>query len=153
LKIASTQFSLETNSFEIYLSGCNGAPKCQGCHNAELWDFDVGAEYNEKMVTRIKNKLFRFSKLINKIFILGGEPLDQNIEELESLLNALSETKKEIFLFTRYNLNKIPENIKQYCDYIKCGKYIKNLETQDNIQYSIKLATSNQKIYKKGLDY
>ena len=38
-------------------------------------------------------------------------------------------------------------------DYIKCGKYIPELTTDDNIQYGVHLATSNQRIYKCGVDY
>ena len=42
---------------------------------------------------------------------------------------------------------------KELCDYIKTGSYIEELKCDDNIQYGIKLATSNQKINKKGIDY
>ena len=37
--------------------------------------------------------------------------------------------------------------IKKYCNYIKCGQYIEELSTNENIQYGVKLASSNQNIY------
>ena len=43
--------------------------------------------------------------------------------------------------------------IKELCDYIKTGEYDESLKCENNIQYGIKLATSNQKINKKGIDY
>ena len=33
-------------------------------------------------------------------------------------------------------------------DYIKCGTYQNKLSTKDNVQYGIKLATSNQMLYR-----
>jgi glutaminase len=39
------------------------------------------------------------------------------------------------------------------CDYIKTGRYIPELKVNENVHYGINLATSNQKIYKKGIDY
>ena len=85
--------------------------------------------------------------------IFGGEPLDQPVGELIEMLDYLTKANKPIWLFTRYKIEYIPEDINKYCDYIKCGNYIEELTTGDNIQYGIKLATSNQHIYKKGKDY
>ena len=47
MKIAGTQFTLKTKSFEIYVSGCAGNPHCKGCHNPETWDFNVGEEFDD----------------------------------------------------------------------------------------------------------
>ena len=85
--------------------------------------------------------------------IFGGEPLDNNLDDLYQLLIDLDGIEKPIWLFTRYEISEIPEFIKKFCTYIKCGKYIPELTTEDSVQYGIKLATSNQKIYKKGIDY
>lgn len=153
MKIASTQYSLAHNSFEIYLSGCNEQPKCEGCYSKELWDFDVGEEYTKKYFEKLSKKINNFEKIIDNIFILGGEPLDQNTDELLMLTSDLKYFNKPIWLFTRYELEKIDKSISYLFDYIKSGKYLKELSCDNNIQYEIKLATSNQKIYKKGIDY
>lgn len=149
MKIAATQFSLQTNSFEIYLSGCFGS--CKGCQNPELKEFDIGEDY----LLQIKNilaKIKEFDYLIDDIWILGGEPIDQNLDELEDLFKQLKKSNKNIWLFTRYDLENVPLNIRQYCNYIKTGVYDETKRTEDNIQYEVKLATSNQKIWKKNGD-
>ena len=95
-----------------------------------------------------------FDGLINNISIFGGEPLDNNWGELEEMLRLLKNNiNKEIWIYTRYSIEEVPKFVKLYCDYIKCGRYIKELKTENNIQYGVKLATKNQKIYKKGVDY
>ena len=98
-------------------------------------------------------KIEDFSSLIKRVEIFGGEPNDQNLEELEDLLTILKSTNKELWVWTRYNLKDCPEFEKELCDYIKTGEYNEILKCEDNIQYGIKLATSNQKINKKGIDY
>jgi anaerobic ribonucleoside-triphosphate reductase activating protein len=151
MKIASTQYNLQNKSFEIYLSGCKG--NCNGCYNPELKDFTVGKNIDKYYINTIINKINEFKNLIDSIWVLGGDPLDQKHLELIDLIYDLKYCNKEIWLWTRYDLNKIPCGIKGFFDYIKCGEYINTLSCDDNIQFGIKLSTSNQKIYKKGLDY
>jgi len=148
LKIASTQFSLETKSIDIYLSGCNGIPKCEGCHNPELWDFSIGSEYNNKYFSYLKNKIVSFDILVDNIFIMGGEPLDQDLNSLISFLSDLNTFKKDIWLFTRNEIEDIPQEVLNLISYVKTGRYDKRLICEDNIQHGVKLATSNQKIFK-----
>ena len=154
MNILGTQYTLDTKSFEIYVAGCSGEPHCVGCHNPESWDFSHGEQFNMfYFKNKIHQKVEEFDNLIDNIMIFGGEPLDQDIQSLESLLSLLKDTKKKIWMFTRYSINDVPEFVKRYCHYIKCGAYIPELIVDDNIQYVIKLATSNQHIYKKGVDY
>lgn len=145
MNIVSTQFNLNNKILEIYLSGCYG--NCCNCHNPELKDFSIGDYYLDELL-KIIQKINEFNSLIDNIWILGGEPLDQNHNELIKMLINLKQTNKKIWLFTRYEIDEISEEIIECCDYIKTGKYIPQLTTDDNIQYGIKLATSNQKIYK-----
>lgn len=149
MKIAATQYTLETESFEIYISGCDGV--CgKHCHNPELWDFNIGVDYELKL-PKILSKIKEFDTLIKWIWILGGEPLLQDKKKLIKLLKQLKKTNKPVVLFTRFELQNIPKEIIKICDYIKTGKYIKHLTTNNNIQYGIKLSTSNQQIHK--IDY
>jgi anaerobic ribonucleoside-triphosphate reductase activating protein len=151
MNIAATQYTLETKSFEIYVSGCKG--NCKGCHNPELRDFNIGNPLTQNTITHIIDKIHEFDSLIDHIWILGGEPLDQDSMTLQELLGELQITNKPIWLFTRFELDDVPDIIKQHCDYIKCGSYIGELQTSDNWQHGIQLATSNQNIYMKGQDY
>ena len=157
MNIVTTQYTLKTKSLEIYVAGCRGdshGKHCEGCHNPELWDFNLGERYTDEYEEKIRQKIQDFDDLINNIMIFGGEPLDQPYIDLKKLIEFLKTTKKTLWLFTRYGIEEVLQNtIFSNFDYIKCGMYDKNLITDNNIQYGIKLATSNQKIYKKGVDY
>lgn len=147
MNIASTQFTLATNSYEIYVSGCDG--KCSNkCHNKELWDFKKGKPYWEYF-EKIKNTLTDFDKLIKAVWILGGEPLLQPKEELLELISHIRKvTDKPIWLWTRFDEIYIPRDIRGSVDFIKVGSYEEKLLSDGNIQYGIKLASKNQKIIK-----
>ena len=153
MRILSTQYTLATKSLEIYISGCMASPHCEDCHNPESWDFDLGEVYDINYFYKIKRKVEEFPSLVKNIMIFGGEPLDQKEIELKKFLNDLYTLNKDIWLFTRHELYNVPQFVKDKCSYIKCGYYDYRLSTDDNIQYGIKLATSNQNIYKKGKDY
>jgi anaerobic ribonucleoside-triphosphate reductase activating protein len=157
MNIASTQYTLEIKSLEIYVAGCNASPHCPNCHNPESWNFNLGENYDFEYLLKLENKVKNFDNMIDNIMIMGGEPLDQNKKEIYELFFDIATSStlntKKIWLFTRYELENIAKEIKDLCDYIKCGKYIKELSCDNNIQHGIKLATSNQNIYKKGIDY
>lgn len=147
MNIASTQYTLDYESYEIYLSGCDG--RCgNACHNKELWNFNLGNNWTDK-IDNIVNRVNEFNSLIKWVWIMGGEPLLQDSIELEKLIIKLKkETNNAIVLFTRFELDEIPKEILLLCDYIKTGKYDKTLVTDNNEYYGIKLATSNQKVFR-----
>lgn len=152
MNIGGTQYSLKYRTFNIYLSGCDGICSDE-CHNKELWDFNIGTPYCLDWKNKIRDKINNFDDMIDKIWIMGGEPLLQDKFDILKLISFLREFNKEIWLWTRFRLEDIDCDIKVCCDYIKTGKYIPELKTEDNIQYGIKLATSNQQIHKRGDDY
>jgi len=147
MKIISTQYTLEHKSLDIYVAGCNGNPHCFQCHNPESWDFNKGHIYNKGYFNHIKEKVKSFDSMVDNIMIFGGEPNDSNHDELLHMLMDLKSLGKKIWLFTRYEINNIPEFEYILCDYIKTGKYDSELIVDNNIQYGIKLASANQKIY------
>lgn len=160
MRLVSTQYSLEYEAFEFYFSGCRG--NCKNCHNPELKSFDLGQNLGPQIFNSILDKVNRFSPMIKRYWILGGDPIDQPIAELSDFLSWLRENtpEKEIVLFTRYSLENIPDSIKKHCDFIKTGEYIEELSVpkekhEENRQenYGILLATSNQKVNKKGVDF
>ncbi len=148
MNILFTDFTLQNKSLDIYVAGCNGSPKCTDCHNPESWDFNQGAEYNHKYLSYLKNRFKDFDYFIDNIMIMGGEPLDQDHDELLNMLVDLKQFNKNIWLFTRYEINQVSDDIIECCNYIKTGRYIPDLKVDDNIQEGIQLATSNQRIYK-----
>lgn len=145
MKIAATKYSLKFKAYEIYVSGCT--QKCPGCHNEELWDYGVGEAYN----TNILKWSDESSKMIDRIFILGGEPLDQDPEHMMELLRDAYNTKKELWLWTSYEIDQVPEEVKDLVDVIKVGKYEKdNPNTRDTVSYcGVVLASDNQRIWVK----
>lgn len=146
MNIAAVEYTLSQQSLDIYISGCQGY--CRNCCNPDLWDSSFGDPLSDKIYTNIENKANEFSSMINKIMIFGGEPLDQPEDALVEFLDSLSKFGLPIWLFTHFSIEKVPEKIKGLCAYIKTGEYIPDLVCTDNIQFGIKLATSNQMIYK-----
>jgi anaerobic ribonucleoside-triphosphate reductase activating protein len=146
MNIAATEYSIGTKSFDIYISGCKGY--CKGCCNPELQNPDFGDELSVVFFETLRNKMRIFDSLVDNIFIMGGEPLDQEISSLKLFLEKISLYNKPIWLFTHFSLEEIPEDIKQLCSYIKTGKYDMNNLVDNNIQYGVKLASGNQTIHK-----
>jgi len=147
MRLVSTQFSLETESFELYIAGCREHP-CIGCYSPELWDENVGEELNEEKYKKLGKSILSKLDIIKNIFILGGEPLEKPKEEVIKLLTFLKQFKKPLWLFTRFKLKEVDKEILNELDYVKTGRYIKRKKTNKKIRFGIKLASSNQNIYK-----
>lgn len=143
MNIASLQYSLKNKTLEIYLSGCFGT--CNNCQNAELKDFSIGKDYKQYF-----DKLCKKNKsgMVDNYWILGGDPIDQDYDNLLDLLSFLHKFNKPIWLWTRYELHDIPSNIKSLCAYIKTGEYVEYLPEYIDEKTGIKLASNNQKIFK-----
>ena len=56
----------------IFLSGCSY--HCKGCFNKEVWDYNHGNELTDDVINEFVDKSKK--EYINRISILGGEPLD-----------------------------------------------------------------------------
>lgn len=151
LNINYIEFSPATKSLDLFVAGCN-PPYCKDCCNPELMDFANGQEWHAWKDT-IEKYFSRFDSLIDNIFLLGGSFNHQNEKSNEEILDFLSFYDKKIWLFAREGLDKIQPIFKKYCSYIKCGEYIPDLYTTQNIQNGVRLATSNQTIFEKGKDY
>ena len=149
MNIAGTEFNLKHNALEIYISGCKGHP-CEGCHNQELWDFNVGDELDDNFLRKIENLVKDSGGLIKKIWILGGEPLDNDISSLLGLVAYIRNHIKidELWLWTRKGLNDIPVSLLYFITHVKCGMYIKDMKPITYDEYDITLASFNQRIYR-----
>lgn len=143
MNLAGTQFTLKDRAFEIYLSGCT--IHCKGCHNPELWDFNYGDKITDEVFSSLVEKIKDGGKLINEIRILGGEPLDHqvNLHLFVSILKSRFPDKLFV-LFTGYDYINIPIVFFSDFDGIKYGKYdeTKRVEGEE-------LASSNQRWWRK----
>lgn len=141
--IAGTEYNILRKCLEIYITGCK-PPHCPGCHNESLWDFvnENNMDYYKQI---IRNKIQ--TNMVDEVWILGGEPLDQDLFELEDLIRFIKQYEVDIWLWTKYtDYSKI--KFLYLLDYIKIGRYDKNLNAYMDTVNNIKLASSNQKIIK-----
>ena len=153
LNINYIDYSIATRSLDIFFAGCNN--RCEDCCNPELMDFNNGTDYGE-WLPKIEHYLSNYGTLIENIFLVGGSPNHQDSKQMENFLAGLKKHYGDInvFLFSgEDSLDEIQDVFKKYCDFIKIGSYRPELKCEENIQYGIKLATINQKILKKGVDY
>lgn len=153
LNIAHIEYSIQTKSLDIFTLGCDAFPRCEGCFNPELWDWNLQGISVQDTLKKVFELNSKFGSLVDRIIIVGGDPVDGYLhhpKDMTILLQELDKLGKPIYLFTRHELDEIPNELKNVVQYIKTGAYIPELTCDDNIQYGIKLATSNQKIYKMG---
>lgn len=132
--------STEGIAVDIFLSGCAREPKCEGCYNPYMWDFNYGEEWQ---IFDIKLALLHTYKDADSIAIMGGEPLNQkDIEYLLAEIKLLFPSKP-LWVYTSYELHEIPEELLIHMDFIKTGRFDKNQLSKG------RLASRNQMIWKK----
>lgn len=152
MNLLDIQYSLATKSLDIYLAGCRG-PHCTDCHNPGSWSFDQGTPaLSEEVLEGITRSVRDFAGLVDNIFVMGGEPLDNPTVILDQFLDELRKHGLPLWLFTHYNLTHVPFSVRVRCDYIKTGRYDEE-QLAENIQWGVTLASANQQIWKKGEDY
>lgn len=153
LKFAHIEYSISTRSLDIFVVGCAANPPCKDCCNPEIRDFNLKGGYSTPtIIAKIAQLDMKYGNLIDKLILVGGDFCDNykiyKDETTEFLIQLKEITSKPLFLFTRYELDDIPKSLLELIDYVKTGAYIPELKTNDNIQEGIKLATSNQQIFK-----
>ena len=103
----------------LYLQGCD--LHCEGCHNPSTWNINNGKKVTiDSLVEEIVNK-----SMTKKITISGGEPLLQAKSVLE-LSKKLKSKNFNITLYTGYELEDVSNELLEYLDYIKVGRYEKD---------------------------
>ena len=128
-------------AFTIWFSGCS--MKCKDCYNPKLWDKSAGNEVEAS--TLIFTICRECEKLdIKDVVFLGGEPMEQDITDLQHLAMKLHSYGYRIWLYTGWEFDQIPETLKQYMYTIKCGHYDADLKC-DGIPSS-----TNQKFYRNN---
>ena len=90
--------------------------------------------------------------MIQEVWVLGGEPLDQDLTQLLVLLSNIPKHLR-IVLFTRYDLSYLPYEVLVYVDLIKTGAYISELACTDRVFAGITLASTNQEVKIRGVDF
>lgn len=131
------------------VSAINCNINCQKCFNQNIKNMDTLYSKPNDIVEKIKENPF------NKGIIFGGLEWTLQKEELYIMSKKAKKEGLKTMLYTGRSMeylirNKYPI---QYLDFIKCGPYLENNRTINHIEYGITLASSNQRIYKRGVDY
>jgi anaerobic ribonucleoside-triphosphate reductase activating protein len=114
-------------SLNIFFAGCRRQPKCRNCHNPELWR---QVPTDEASIEWLYKNLEEAAKkgLITHVVFMGGEPLDQPKALFYAGLKA-KELGLTTWLYSGYDYNYIPTNIKGVMDVVVAGEYIDELKT------------------------
>lgn len=147
MHIAGMDYYLGRKCLEIYISGCN-SPHCFKCHNPGLQNFssDDNLEQSQKEIY-----LKIATGMVEEIHLLGGEPLDQDLKKLKELIIFIKTFKKyniKIWLWTKYDDYMDRIDFLHLIDYVKYGRYEKDLPSYTDKNTGIVLASNNQKIIK-----
>lgn len=142
--------------------GASGNP-CQGCHNPELWSF-TPAQGQDRDVQ--EEHLYSISfgdglELVDGLAVFGGEPFDQDVDEVLSDINHFKEKKPDIkvVVYTGYDSLKdatedwVRKNegksifdhpLVKAANYIKIGSYRRDIPRKEGSA----LASGNQRMFK-----
>ena len=99
-------------SDDIYFTGCSrGCPYC----------------FNRRLQDNAEGKIYTIDSIINKlsdvkwVCFIGGEPLQQDIKEMNQLIRRLHKHKKKVAVFTSFQEPwKILKNADHYHIDVKC---------------------------------
>lgn len=105
-------------SLALSISGC--PLRCKGCHSTETYNPEFGQELNLEEI----NKLLSKHKHITCVLFYGGEWEPEN---LVKYLKYIKTKNLKTCLYTGFELSFIHKNILNNLDYIKTGRYIKEL--------------------------
>ena len=128
----------------IWTSGCKH--HCKGCWAADTWNPNIGKPLEEWL--EIIEEYLKDPK-IDGVSILGGDPLYETMElgdrnDLDHLLNVCKVHNKNVWLWTGYKYEDIPEFLRLKCDVIVDGKFVKSLK-DTSLKWR---GSSNQRIIK-----
>ena len=152
LCIAGEEINYVYKALEVFVSGCTR--NCPGCQNPELHEFGKGTPYKKWLKTFVKQK-DRYLSLVNKIWIVGGDLLCQDLELAEDFiahLDNLIPLSVQIVLWTgEESLVNVPNEIFQHVDGVKLGSFVKRTKSyealyfeEDGSSTTVKLAGNNQ---------
>lgn len=110
MNIISTKYNFREASFEIFVAGCvgNNGMHCHNCFNPSTWDVTAGEQFSV-VKNRISETILDSSEMIKSIRIYGGELLEKQLFEILDLLDFCLIFKKELWLFTRFNFEDVPQ--------------------------------------------
>lgn len=138
MRMAKTDTSFidgEGIAFIVYFQGCGFA--CMGCQNPDLRDFTGGyTVFPEDVLAQIDESFY------DSVVFSGGEPLAQP----SAVIYLANRIKIKKWLYTGYELEDVPEEIKEVFDVIVAGRYIGELKTGGFP------SSSNQVVWRRSIE-
>lgn len=133
----------------VFTSGC--PHHCEGCHNPHLWDYNVGHDLSDKIISQILH-LLHDNNITRGLSVLGGEPLaPDNLEGTTALCRSVKaqSPNTNIWIWSGYEFTQIKNfDIIEYVDGIVDGQFIQTKKTGDTLWRG----STNQHIYQKNKD-
>jgi len=132
------------------IASCDCKFNCPNCFNQHIKTLPVIAKSCDDIIAEVKANPF------NKGIIFAGLEWTLQLNECLSLAKEAKRQGLQTMLYTGNDFEGrlmgaiILSNL---FDYIKCGRYEEELKTANHIEYGVVLASTNQHIYKKGVDY
>ena len=119
-------------SVRLIYSGCRRAIEgrpCEGCHNRWLWEFKPGA--CRKKLSDWIGRLQGFGWTPSGVILTGGEPLDQDPEEIAFDVSLVRSVFGRLPLLV-YTGHEWAEELKRHpvvrmANYLKVGPYLKDI--------------------------
>lgn len=119
---------------------------CKNCFNQWLKEEPIIHDLSLNIISQIKQNKF------NKGVIFGGLEWSLQPDDLYNLAKLSIENDLEVIIYTglyEYDFFKRVPKLKNLSGfYVKFGQFKEGLMVEDNIQYGVKLASSNQYIKK-----
>lgn len=121
--------------FAIFMQGC--LRNCAGCHNPETHSLDGGKIMDTTEILAAIKK----NPLLNGITLTGGEPFLQ-FEAANELARAAKNFGLNVWCYTGFKFEEIPENRLENIDVLIDGEFIESLRDLE-LQFR---GSSNQRI-------
>lgn len=120
------------------ISGC--PYRCNGCHSQYLWEYE-----GDNLIENMEQIINKYNDYITCVCFMGG---DQNMDELASALQTCKNLGLKTCVYSGSSDMSKFKDIFPYLDWLKLGEYNRTLYSKNHIEYGVKLATSNQHMYR-----
>lgn len=132
----------------IWAKTCHN--NCPDCFHQDRFDLPIIEEDSKDIIAKILENPF------NAGIVLGGFEWTEQYEELLAIIEESLANGLEVILYTHYTIEDISTDYSRLLDYkgiyIKCGEYDNTLLSATHSSYGVPLASTNQIIYKVGVD-
>ena len=125
-------------SLVFNISGC--PHHCIGCHSQYLWEYE-----GDNLLENMENIINQYNNYITCVCFMGG---DQNMYDLGLALKQCKKMGYKTCVYSGLDCIQYFESLIPLLDWVKTGRYDESLKCDNHIEYGVKLATSNQHLYK-----